>query len=112
MQEKTEYAINIATRVRTAEHELDATIAAFSLLSHDMTRYRAEAGFAAQMGHMAFLEVHQALGGLVQVRSTVISAHNRLAKEARKLGLDIALMGPETKPEGGFLPPMGRLIAA
>jgi len=98
MTETLEFATMVAGRMRTAEHSLDQTFADFSLMMHDLTRHRAQAGFAAQTGHRALMEAHAAQTSLLQARTQIIDAHNLLARDARRLGLDPALlMGPEKK---------------
>lgn len=94
MNDKTEFANLIARRLQTAEQAVDQALAEISLLTHDMTRHRASARFAAQAGHQALIDVHAAAGALVEGRSRLVASHDRLARTARVLGLSITAGGP------------------
>ena len=97
---KFDYATMIANRLRAAEHALDAASAEISLLSHDMTRHRAEAGFAADAGHGALVEVLSAQTALVEARGHLVASHASLARTARRMGVRWTMGGPgENKDE-------------
>lgn len=99
-QAKTEFATNIADRVRVVEHAIDTALADASLLIHDLTRHRVGAGFAAQAGHRALAYSHAAQSALMEARNQIILAHNRLALEAHNMGVEVSASGPlEDKPK-------------
>lgn len=100
MQTRTDFAANTARRLRTVEHSLDSAIADSSLLLHDLTRHRAEAGFAVQAGHQAVLSIHAAQAALVEARTQLVAAHDRLYREAKAMRVPITNVGPlEDKPD-------------
>lgn len=100
MQTRTDFAANAARRLRTVEHSLDGAIADACLLLHDLTRHRAEAGFAVQAGHKAVLALHAAQSAMVDARTQLVSAHDRLQREARVMGVAVTAVGPlEDKPD-------------
>ncbi|WAC59622.1 hypothetical protein [Brevundimonas sp. SL130] len=94
MNDKTEFANLIARRLQTAEQAVDQALAEISLLTHDMTRHRAGARFAAQAGHQALIDAHAAASALVEGRSRLVASHDRLARTARVLGIAITAGGP------------------
>ncbi len=94
MNHKTDFANLIARRLQTAEQALDQALAEISLLTHDMTRHRAGARFAAQAGHQALVDVQAAAGALVEGRSRLVASHDRLARIARTLGIIVTAGGP------------------
>jgi hypothetical protein len=94
MNDKTEFANLIARRLQTAEQALDQALAEISLLTHDMTRHRAGARFAAQAGHLALIDAHAAASALVEGRSRLVASHDRLARTARVLGIAVTAGGP------------------
>lgn len=97
---KTEFAANVADRLRAVEHAIDAAIADACLLTHDMTRHRVNAGFAAQVGHQALTHANLLQTALLEARSQAIHAHDRLAREARVMGIEATASGPlEDKPK-------------
>lgn len=99
MQTRIDFATNAARRLRAAEHTLDSAIADSSLLLHDLTRHRVEAGFAAQAGHQAVLSIHAAQNALIEARTQLVAAHDRLYREARAMRVPLTNVGPlEDKP--------------
>jgi hypothetical protein len=107
MNDKTDFANMIAGRLRNAEHALDQALSDLALLSHDFTRHRAEAGFAPQSGHQAYLEIQAGAASMTEARSRLIAAHDRFAREAKVLGVQWTLTGPwEQKPK----PPAGTTL--
>lgn len=94
MNDKTDFANLIAQRLQTAEQALDQALAEISLLTHDMTRHRAGASFAAQAGHQALIDAHAAAGALVEGRTRLVASHDRLARTARALGIAVTAGGP------------------
>lgn len=104
MNDKTDFANLIAARLRVAEQSLDAAAADVGLLVHDLTRHRADAGFAAQAGHEALRRTRDALSALVDGRTGLIDAHNILSRTARALRVEYTDVGPG---EGKDQPPVG-----
>jgi hypothetical protein len=101
---KTDFATMIAGRLRDAEHALDQALSDVALLSHDFTRHRADAGFAPQSGHQAFLDIQAGVAAMTEARTRLIAAHDRFAREAKVLGVQWTATGPwEQKPK----PPTG-----
>ena len=104
MNDKTQFATMIASRLQAAEQANDAASADIGLLIHDLTRHRAHAGFAAQAGHQALENARAALNASVDARARLIDAHNILSRTARRLGVDYITAGPG---EGKDQPPVG-----
>lgn len=113
MHPKTEFANMIALRLHAAEQAVDTALAEISLLTHDMTRHRAGASFAAQAGHQALVDAQAAATALVEGRSRLVASHDRLDRTARALGIIVTAGGPlEGKSEASAAPGLnGRLFA-
>ena len=94
MYDKTDFANLLATRLQNAEQALDGALAEITLLTHDMTRHRISANFAAQAGHQALVDAQLATAAMVEARSRLIASHDRLSREARVYGLTITAGGP------------------
>lgn len=113
MHPKTEFANMIALRLHAAEQAVDTALAEISLLTHDMTRHRAAASFAAQAGHQALVDAQAAASALVEGRSRLVASHDRLDRTARALGIVVTAGGPlEGKDQPAVTArPTGRLLA-
>lgn len=94
MNDKTAFANQIAQRLNAAEQALDQALAEISLLTHDMTRHRADANLAAQAGHLALVDAQAAASALIEGRARLIASHDRLARTARVLGIAVTAGGP------------------
>ena len=109
MTDKTDYASMIAHRLRAAEHALDAASAEIALLTPDMTRPRAAAGFAADAGHGALVEVQAAQTALVEARGRLVASHASLARTARRMGVTWMVGGPGEDKDQPPIRPTGRV---
>lgn len=92
-------ATRIARRLRTAEHAVDTAMIETTALIQLMIESRIEAGFAAQVGQTALLDMVRSLSQLAQARSAVVDGHQGLADVAEAAGMGWRMEGPiESKP--------------
>ena len=111
-----EFASTVALDLRETEHLIDAAGARLAdMISHALTG-RMDAGLAAGAGHRAFSAAAQALHTLTEARGELVEAHNHALRDARRMGLNHALLIPgESKPQDGDVnnpKPTGRLAVA
>ena len=114
MYDMTDFANLLATRLQSAEAALDGALAEVSLLTHDMTRHRLSANFAAQAGHQALIDTQLATAALIEARSRLIASHDRLSREAKVYGLKVTAGGPlegKDQPPKTPIAPTGLLRA-
>ena len=93
--------VRIARRLQTAEHAVDRAMVETSALIQAMIEGRADAGFAADVGHPALLNIVRGLGQLAEARGAVVEGHGRLAAVASAQGVLWRLEGPleeKTRP--------------
>ena len=101
--DKIIFASRLATKIRATEHAIDGAIAAASELAAEMATGRIQAGFAAQAGHKALVNILEAVGALGEARTRMIASHDRLAIDARRMGIEVEMAGPwERKPATGL----------
>jgi hypothetical protein len=105
-----DYANHIAERIQTAERSIDDAIADLSLLTHDLTRHRADHRLAARVGQQALLDATAATQTLTQARAQVVSCHTNLSRTARAMGWHVTAGGPWEGKDGPPPPPTGRLV--
>ncbi|HYC74680.1 hypothetical protein [Brevundimonas sp.] len=91
--------VRIARRLQTAEHAVDKAMVETSALIQAMIESRADAGFAAAVGHPALLDMVRGLSQLAEARGAVVDGHNGLAAVAEAHAIGWRLDGPlEDKP--------------
>ena len=93
--------VRIARRLQTTEHAVDKAMVETSALIQAMIEGRIDAGFAADVGQLALLNMVRSLNQLAQARGTVIDGHQALAEVASTQGVGWYLEGPleeKTKP--------------
>lgn len=93
--------VRIARRLQTAEHAVDRAMVETSALIQAMIEGRADAGFAADVGHPALLNIVHGLNQLAEARGAVVEGHERLAAVASAQGVVWRLEGPleeKTRP--------------
>ena len=102
----------IARQLRTAEHAVDKAMIETSALIQAMIEGRSEAGFAAEVGHPALLNMVRGLTQLAEARGAVVEGHGGLAAVASAHDMGWRLDGPlEDKPKP-FVVEMARAAAA
>lgn len=111
-----QFASTIAHDLREAEHLLDAAGACLAELLTHAFHGRMSAGLGAAAGQKAFASAARALQILTEARGELVSAHGHAERDARRLGLNHALLIPgETKPGDGETSgprPTGRMASA
>ncbi len=94
----------IARRLQTAEHAVDKAMVETSALIQAMIEGRVEAGFAAEVGHPALLNIVRSLSRLADARGAVVEGHSGLAAIASEHDIGWRLDGPlEEKPKPGVV---------
>jgi hypothetical protein len=90
----------IARRLQTAEHAVDKAMVETSALIQAMIEGRTDAGFAAEVGHLALVNVVRSLSQLADARGAVVEGHGELASVATAHNIGWRLDGPlEEKPK-------------
>ncbi len=89
----------IARRLKTAEHAVDKAMVETSALIQAMIESRVDAGFAAEVGQPALLDMVRGLSQLAEARGAVVDGHSGLAAVAEAHAIGWRLDGPlEDKP--------------
>lgn len=91
----------IARRLQTTEHALDKAMVETSALIQSMIEGRKDAGFAADVGHAALLNMVRGLSQLADARGSVVQGHEGLATVASTQGIGWRMEGPleeKTRP--------------
>lgn len=102
--------VRIARRLQTTEHAVDKAMVETSALIQAMIEGRADAGFAAEVGHPALLNMVRGLSQLAEARGAVVAGHGGLAAVASAQGVGWRLEGPleeKIKPTA-----VGAIVAA
>ena len=86
--------VRIARRLQTTEHAVDKAMVETSALIQAMIEARSEAGFAAEVGQPALLDMVRGLSQLAEARGAVVEGHGSLAAVATAQGLGWRLEGP------------------
>lgn len=90
----------IARRLQIAEHAVDNAMVETSALIQAMIEGRTDAGFAAEVGQSALLNMVRGLSQLAEARGAVVEGHGGLAEVAAAHALGWRLDGPiEDKPK-------------
>lgn len=88
----------VASDLRAVEHSLDDTLARVASMLQNLAEGRRRAGLGARIGQHALTAVGDMIAGTIAARGDIVRAHDRFAREAALLGLDLTVMGPiETK---------------
>ncbi|WP_339873462.1 hypothetical protein [uncultured Brevundimonas sp.] len=93
--------VRIARRLQSTEHAVDKAMVETSALIQTMIEGRRDAGLAAEVGHLALLDMVRGLNRLAEARSAVIDGHQALADVASAQGVRWSLEGPleeKTRP--------------
>lgn len=113
MQTRDDFAQALAQRLWETEDGIDRTLAQIAELTAFMAVGRIDAGVSAVVGQEALTGVAQAIGRLNEARAELVQTHMRLAKDARRMGMQWSPRagGPIAKPdEDGPLRPTGRVL--
>ena len=104
-QSADHFASSVAVDLREAEHLIDAAGARLAdLLSHAF-HGRSAANLGAAAGQRAFSSAAKALHTLTSARGELVEAHGHAQRDARRMGLNHALIIPgESKPDGDGVP--------
>lgn len=86
--------VRIARRLQSTEHAVDKAMVEASALIQAMIEGRADAGFAADVGHPALLNMVRGLSQLAEARGAVVDGHEGLASVASTQGVAWRLEGP------------------
>lgn len=93
--------VRIARRLQTTEHAVDKAMVETTALIQAMIEGRADAGFAAEVGHPALLKIVRGLSQLAEARGAVVQGHEGLAAVASTQGVLWRIEGPleeKTRP--------------
>lgn len=91
-----------ALDLRELEHAVDDTISRTGAFLQTIVDGRRAAGLDIAAGQQALNSLADGLPGLVSFRGSLAQAHGRLARDAKRYGLDFTSAGPlETKPWDG-----------
>jgi hypothetical protein len=102
----------IARRLQTTEHAVDLAMVEASALIQAMLEGRTEAGFAAEVGHPALVNMVRGLNQLAEARGAVVDGHVELAAVAAAQGVVWRLEGPlEQKPQPVAVRPIHSIAA-
>lgn len=86
--------VRIARRLQTAERAVDAALIETSALIQAMIEGRIDAGFAAEVGQLALVNMVRTLAQLAEARGAVIEGHAGLAAVAAAHDVGWRLEGP------------------
>ena len=92
-------AKRVATKLRSAEHSIDAALVEASELVAEMVRARREMGLAANVGDAAFAKLAAAMSALTEARTSMVAAHAELADVQGRLGIRTRMGSTEDKVE-------------
>ena len=85
--DKVFVAKRVASKLRSAEHSIDAALIEASELVSELLRARSEVGLAANVGDVAIAKVSAALSALSEARTSVVAAHSDLAEVQLRIGI-------------------------
>jgi hypothetical protein len=80
-------AKRVATKLRSAEHSIDAALVEASELVAEMLRARKELGLAANVGDAAIAKMAAAMSMLSEARTAMVAGHAELAEVQLRLGI-------------------------
>ena len=85
--DKVFVAKRVATKLRSAEHAIDAALIEASELVSELLRARTEVGVAANVGDAAMAKLTAALSALSDARTSMVGAHSVLGDVQLRLGI-------------------------
>ena len=85
--DKVFVAKRVATRLRSAEHAIDAALIEASELVGELMRARKELGVAANVGDAAIAKAAAAIATLSDARTSMVAAHAELAEVQLRIGI-------------------------
>ena len=91
-------AKRVATKLRSAEHSIDAALVEASELVAEMLRARKGLSLAANVGDAALAKMTAAMTLLSEARTTMVAGHAELADVQERLGIRMS-QGVEDKVE-------------
>ena len=97
--DKVFVAKRVATKLRGAEHSIDAALVEASEMVAELVRSRKELGLAANVGDAALAKITAAVTALSEARSSMVAAHAELADVQLRLGIRTRMSGVEDKVE-------------
>lgn len=97
--DKVFVAKRVATKLRGAEHSIDAALIEASELVAEMLRARKELGLAANVGDPVVAKVSAAMTALAEARTSMVAAHAELAEVQLRIGIRTRMNGQEEKLE-------------
>lgn len=85
--DKVFVAKRVATKLRGAEHSVDAALEEASEMIAELLRARKELGLAANVGDAAVSKMTAAVAALSEARSAMVAAHSELAEVQLRIGV-------------------------
>ena len=92
-------AKRVATKLRSAEHSIDAALIEASELVAELLRARTELGLAANVGDAALSKITAAMTALSEARTSMVAGHGELAEVQLRLGIRTRMNQAEDKVE-------------
>jgi hypothetical protein len=80
-------AKRVASKLRSAEHSIDAALVEASELVAELLRARTEVGLAANVGDVALTKIMAAMSALSEARTSMVAGHAELAEVQLRLGI-------------------------
>jgi hypothetical protein len=77
----------VATKIRSAEHSVDAAMVEASEMIVELLRARKELGLAANVGDVAIAKMSEALSLLSEARTAMVASHAELAEVQLRIGV-------------------------
>lgn len=97
--DKVFVAKRVATKLRGAEHSIDAALVEATEMVAELLRARKELGLAANVGDVAVSKLTAAVAALAEARTSMVAAHAELAEVQLRIGIRTRLDGAEEKAE-------------
>jgi hypothetical protein len=89
----------VATKLRGAEHSIDAALLEATDMVAELIRARKELGLAANVGDVAIAKMTAAVSALSEARTSMVAAHTDLAEVQLRIGVRTRMGGVEDKAE-------------
>ena len=98
--DKVFVAKRVATKLRSAEHSIDAALVEATEMVAELVRARKELGLAANVGDLAIAKLSASIMALSEARTAMVAGHADLAEVQLRLGIRTRMsQGPEDKVE-------------
>ena len=91
----------LANDLRSLERAVDTALIQASQIVQSMTEGRLHVGLSATVGQSTFEDAALVIGSLTKTRGDIVGMHNRMARQAERLGVDPVVLNIETKPADG-----------